>query len=383
MAESPTAPNSFFAPSERLDPAAVQAQAALFGGTPLADMLLNAGLNCLLVLNRQRQIVAASRNVCDLVPGATLEELLGKRPGEALGCIHATACPGGCGTSEFCRECGAVQTILQGLDGKRCQQECRMTRRIDGVEQSLDLLILTTPLVVNDERFTLLAVTDISHEKRRSALERIFFHDTLNLASGAEDLLASIKALAPEELREDLELSQVNMRELIETIQAQRDLAAAERDELIPRPSLANTCDLLHQVALVYQCHPVAEHRSIFVDSAVDSVDFQTDQNLLRRVLGNLAKNAAEASAPGETITLDCREIGQELVFTVRNPQVMPRAVQLQIFQRSFSTKGPGRGLGTYSVKLLTERCLKGSVGFSSRDGEGTVFRVTLPLRLA
>ncbi len=57
----------------------------------------------------------------------------------------------------------------------------------------------------------------------------------------------------------------------------------------------------------------------------------------------------------------------------------MPREVQLQIFQRSFSTKGLGRGLGTYSVRLLTERYLKGSVSFTSSAEFGTTFRVRCP----
>ena len=53
----------------------------------------------------------------------------------------------------------------------------------------------------------------------------------------------------------------------------------------------------------------------------------------------------------------------------------MPRSAQLQIFQRSFSSKGDGRGLGTYSVKLLTERYLGGSVAFDSTLEQGTTFR--------
>ena len=52
--------------------------------------------------------------------------------------------------------------------------------------------------------------------------------------------------------------------------------------------------------------------------------------------------------------------------------------IQLQIFQRSFSTKGLTRGLGTYSVKLLTENYLKGKVSFMSNALEGTVFSVEL-----
>jgi sensor histidine kinase regulating citrate/malate metabolism len=54
--------------------------------------------------------------------------------------------------------------------------------------------------------------------------------------------------------------------------------------------------------------------------------------------------------------------------------------VQLQIFQRSFSTKGEnGRGIGAYSVKLFGEGYLKGKVAFSSSDPEGTVFSLSLP----
>ncbi len=100
----------------------------------------------------------------------------------------------------------------------------------------------------------------------------------------------------------------------------------------------------------------------------------RTDRTLLRRVLGNLIKNALEASAPGETVTVgfDARPLP---TFSVHNSSTMPEAVRLQVFQRSFSTKAQvGRGLGTYSVKLLTERYLGGTVRFCSEEGSGTTF---------
>ncbi|MBK8046925.1 MAG: hypothetical protein IPK16_07250 [Anaerolineales bacterium] len=53
--------------------------------------------------------------------------------------------------------------------------------------------------------------------------------------------------------------------------------------------------------------------------------------------------------------------------------------IQLQVFQRSFSTKGNGRGLGTYSMKLLTERYLQGEVGFVSTPESGTTFFARFP----
>ena len=104
-----------------------------------------------------------------------------------------------------------------------------------------------------------------------------------------------------------------------------------------------------------------------------------TDEVLLGRVLGNLIKNALEASDRGQTVTVAFENRRQPL-FSVHNPSVMPEAVQLQMFQRSFSTrKGRGRGIGSNSVKLLTEKYLHGKVWFVSREPEGTSFFVALP----
>ena len=58
----------------------------------------------------------------------------------------------------------------------------------------------------------------------------------------------------------------------------------------------------------------------------------------------------------------------------------MPRPVQLQVFQRSFSTKGAGRGLGTYSIKLFSERFMRGRVFFTSTPEAGTTFTAAYPV---
>ncbi len=57
---------------------------------------------------------------------------------------------------------------------------------------------------------------------------------------------------------------------------------------------------------------------------------------------------------------------------------VMADDVRLQIFQRSFSTKGGGRGIGTYSMKLLTEKYLHGEIHFTSTNPKGTTFYIEI-----
>ena len=128
--------------------------------------------------------------------------------------------------------------------------------------------------------------------------------------------------------------------------------------------------------------NPVPE-RKLVIDGRVESVVFETDAALLSRVLINMVKNALEATPKGGTVTLGCRTDGPDIRFEVHNPTAIPRDIAMQIFQRSFSTKSAGRGLGTYSMKLIGERFLGGRVGFTTSEAEGTTFHAIFPIALS
>lgn len=371
-----------FAPAERAPIETIQRQAATVAQQPLIAELLNSVLNYVLILNPQRQIVFASKNVQELVPGVELKTLLGKRPGEALGCTHPDLSTGGCGTTAFCSECGAVKTILASLAGRKDCQECRMIRVSGSEEEAMDLLVAGTPLTIDGETFSLVAITDISHEKRRRALERIFFHDVINSAGGLEGRILMIDRHAPADIHEQIEVLRASVHHVLEEILAQRDLIAAENNELPVNPQPLNSQEVLEKVLQLYANHPVAEDRGLSIAAASASQDLVTDPRLLRRILGNMIKNALEAARSGHVVTAGCVEDGDGVRFWVHNPTFMSPSVQLQVFNRSFSTKGSGRGLGTYSVKLLTERYLKGKAGFTTSEEGGTTFFIILPKHL-
>ena len=167
--------------------------------------------------------------------------------------------------------------------------------------------------------------------------------------------------------------------QLVEEIQAQRELLEAEKGDLQVHLEQVAPAALLASLRDVYAGHPAAAGCMIRIECPPGVRGVMSDPLLLRRVLGNLLKNALEASAPGQVITLSYSEADAP-AFRAHNQSVMPAEVSAQVFQRSFSTKGGhGRGLGTYSVRLLTERYLRGSVAFTSAAGEGTTFVVRLP----
>ncbi len=368
-----------FAPAERALPREVQRQSRLFTERTLLDVLPEVVPCALVVLNAQRQIVFANDRFISLVyPDRRKGHIYGLRPGEALGCVHAADNPGGCGASEFCSTCGAVGAILGSLGGTDEVRECRIVR--GDTHESLDLRVWTTPVEIAGERFTVFAALDISHEKRRQALERIFLHDIHNVACGLAWSIDFLRKAGSDERARYLDDIQRLSRELNEEIGAQRTLLRAESGELILNPAKVGTLGLLRDAVDLYMGHPVAMDRALRIDDRAQDVVLHSDRVLLLRVLCNLIKNALEASWTGQTVTTGCTAANGTVEFWVHNEAHMPRDVQLQIFQRSFSTKGSGRGLGTYSVRLLTERYLQGTVSFSSTPEQGTIFRARYPL---
>ncbi|MBL8968287.1 MAG: HAMP domain-containing histidine kinase [Spirochaetaceae bacterium] len=337
------------------------------------------------LLDSSRRIVYANRRSLELMDAAGEESVLGLRFGEAFGCVHARESAAGCGTSAACRFCGAARSVDEGLAGSSVSEECSISRDREGRGESLDMRIWARPIDLEGGAFVLLAAEDISAEKRREVLERVFYHDIANTASGIRSILDLIRMLPGEDPAEYLDLIRAAAGQLIDEIESQRALKAAESRELAVRPVLLDGGQALVAATglFAYRLHGKATRVAIAPGSEHPLVE--TDPALLHRVLVNMLKNALEAAERDETVVAGARvESGGEdgtncAVFWVRNRAVMPEATQSRLFHRSFSTKGPGRGVGTYGMRLLGEGYLGGTIRFRSEPGEGTTFELRLP----
>ncbi len=366
-----------FASAERSSQTKINRQHHYFSRSDLAKKLADSVPDIVLILNENRQIVCANQLLLHALKQETLDAIIAKRPGEALNCIHADKTEGGCGTTEFCKTCGAVKAILASQKGSAAVQECRILQKNGN---ALDLRVWATPLVMEEDKFTIFAAKDISDEKRRRALERIFFHDVLNTAGGLQGFAQMLYETTEEDPDEMITTMYHISETLIDEINAQKALMAAETNDLKLNITDISSAFMLKQVSGAYKNHIVAEEKTIKISGQAEDVIFQSDLALVKRVIGNMLKNALEASKNGDTVILSCKKEENKIQFTVQNPVFIPRDIQLQIFQRSFSTKGAGRGLGTYSMKLLSERYLKGEIGFTSEEQKGTQFFVTYPV---
>lgn len=355
----------------------IRSQIELLGKDEHISALYNCLSEIVLILNSCNQIVLFNDRLTEILDISVPDDIYGKRPGEIFSCLHAGETAHGCGSSESCLECGAASAIAAAGQGRGDLQECRIL--CGNNNEAADFLIRTTPLKFKGQSFCVVAITDISDAKRRNALERLFFHDMLNTASALKMLVELLNAKKGDraELARDIKTT---VHKLLEDINSHRDLAAAESNDLLVRPARIRSLSLLGELAELLKHHVVCKDRRIVIDPASVDVTFISDHALLTRVLCNMLKNALEATMPGRDVTVGCDETGGQVVFRVHNHQYMKRNVQLQLFKRSFSTKGPGRGLGTYSMKLLTGLYLDGQIDFETSCEKGTTFYARYPL---
>jgi hypothetical protein len=364
-----------------LEKGATDRQARMFASLEYLREILDSCAYAAVVLNKRRRIVFFNRALYSLTGLAEPGSLLGMRWGDALYCDRALASEG-CGSTDACQTCGAFLAMTDALAGIYGSRECRFTRTINGRTEWLDLSVSVSPAFIGDERFFVCSVRDISNEKRKAALERIFFHDVLNSATGVELLAQLLHSMADGDASILAQQISACASQLVDEIESQQQLIAAEKEELAVKPVDLRTYAFVASTVERHRIHPMAVGRTVEIESGSDDVAISTDDSILRRVVDNMTRNALEASKPGETIRIGCRDLESEVEFRVHNPGTMPEPVQLQVFQRSFSTKGIGRGLGTYSMKLLSERYLKGSVTFRSTEADGTSFIARYPKNL-
>ena len=83
----------------------------------------------------------------------------------------------------------------------------------------------------------------------------------------------------------------------------------------------------------------MAEGKILEIKQLPCDIEFVSDYTLLLRSIVNLLKNALEASKSNNLIRVYCIGGKDEITFNVFNNKVIPQNVQVQLFQRSFSTK--------------------------------------------
>ncbi|NLD93566.1 MAG: HAMP domain-containing histidine kinase [Fibrobacter sp.] len=334
----------------------------------------------ILIVNRTRQVVFANESCKTHLELESIEKIIGERPGEALNCVNAYLQSGGCGSAEGCTVCGAFKAIVGSLSrNEKTSEETRIRVKRGFGEKTLEYRIDTIPLTYNNDVYALLILQDISVQNSKRMMERIFFHDILNYSSALVNGFDIIEE-NPLGNFDLISLLKNSTSMLFNEIYSQKMLMLAENGELVVNKKEFAISDVVESAVRFLSMDSICTNKEILILTN-ENISCFSDQGIFKRVLINMLKNALEATLPDGNVTIAYFLKNERVIVAVKNSVLMSHEVQLQIFQKSFSTKGNGRGLGTFSIKLLTEHYLGGTVHFVSSEEIGTVFTIEFPIK--
>ena len=220
------------------------------------------------------------------------------------------------------------------------------------------------------------------------------------LSSVSHDLrtpLSSIKAAASSLLQEDVLWDDEERRSFASAIEREADrlnrlvgnlldMSRIEGGALKPEKEWYPIDELIHDILGHMQF--VLQGREVRTSIPDDLPPVELDYLQMDQVLTNLIENAIRYTSPGSSIELSVAVVGKEIMTTIGDygPGIPPGDLEriFDKFYRVLSTKRKGTstmgsGLGLAVCRGLVE-AHGGRIWAENREGEGALFRFTLPL---
>ena len=232
-----------------------------------------------------------------------------------------------------------------------------MTRELDGIE-----------LFRND------FINNFSHEFKTPIVSIRGFARELQREGLSEEQKAQYARIIEEEA-DRLALLSTNVLEL----------SKLENQQILTGKSHFYLDEQIRQSILLLE--PEWSKKEIEILPELEELSFYSNEQMLSLVWNNLIGNAVKFTPKGGEIRVEMRVgEGEVTVLVIDNGQGMSEEVRAHIFEKFFqgdpSRAKRGNGIGLAVVKRVVTLC-GGSVEVESEIGQGSTFRVTLPIESA
>ena len=222
----------------------------------------------------------------------------------------------------------------------------------------------------NASKMKSLFLANMSHEIRTP----------LNAIEGFSRIMAETDS--PEERMKFMEIIESNNGRVLALINEILDLSRVEAGEIAIKKQMTDLNEMCKSIQLMFKFR-CPDSVNLTWSQPNMKVTLNTDQNRLTQVFSNLISNALKHTSKG-SITYGYRLIndGQEVEFFVTDTGsgIAPEDIN-HIFQTYVSRDAEqqnGYGLGLALCKIIVEK-MNGHITVSSKLGEGSTFRFTLP----
>ncbi len=284
-----------------------------------------------------------------------------------------------------------VQHALAEMSAGRFRQRLSVANRDEFGSLTRDLNATSEKMatLIEEERRLTLELNETNESLARASEAKSRFlasvsHELrtpMNAILGFTDaLLADVDGPLNAEQRTSLEWVQRGGRDLLELINEILDLSKIEAGKLTIEPESFDPTELVAAV--------VAQHRSLTagtgvrltLEEDVTSTDVVLDRQRVRQIIVNLLGNALKFTQEGE-VNVRIETNAERLQITVRDdgPGIAPEAQETIFEEFGQVEQSLGTGLGL-SISRRLARAMGGDISVESRPGQGSRFRLDLPL---
>lgn len=240
-------------------------------------------------------------------------------------------------------------------------------------------------------------IRDISDRKEMDRLKAEFVatvsHELRTPLTSIRGSLGLIERLMPkgqpESFRQMVHLARKNTERLIVLVNDILDFEKLSANKLDYDMTTADVNEELKQAAELNAGYAEQHRVSIDLQLAEEPLFIPVDVNRFQQVLANLISNAIKFSDPGSVVIIRTEAVDENVrISVIDSGDGIPEAFQEHLFtpfaqaDGTSSRKKSGTGLGLAITKRFVEG-MQGSLGFTSREGVGTTFRVEFPQVLA
>jgi PAS domain S-box-containing protein len=219
-------------------------------------------------------------------------------------------------------------------------------------------------------------ISTVSHELRTP----------LTSIRGSLGLLeAGAAGKLPDKARGLIKIAHHNSERLVRIINDILDIEKIESGKLTLNLQSIDVAPFLQHALEVHQTYGHKYQVHFVLDPVPGSLHVSADPDRLSQVVANLISNAAKFSQPGAEVHVRARPEATHVRFEVEDHGAgIPEEFRSRVFEKfaqadaSASRRFEGTGLGLSITRQLVQ-AMGGTIGFTSREGQGTTFYFDLP----